>query len=384
MSGNILISKGNIEEWEDACFTHNQAIGIADGVGGWSNYGMSSADFSNELMKRCEKLCIKVLQIRKFTSNLIKSSEFKLKLSDYKWPISEQVKCGRFHAHSFWYTEEGENEFPLKNLLEESEVYQDDNDNLSFELGKQNQSVPLDPLLIIEEAYKYIKSFGSSTICVCTLEENKLKVANLGDSGMILLRYNQEEQESKVISCTQDQQHEFNAPYQLAKIPKDIQEKINAKRNNIDLSEEKSQPTLFWEDPPESADTYEINVRAKDIAILGTDGLFDNLFLDDILDIVDMYMRSLLKSKEKKIKSSSKNICFDKLSNDMSFTEKEAQVLAWKLGKAAKTKSRSMRTISPFEQKYNKFMEDKKEEEVDHIWQGGKSDDIGVVVSFII
>lgn len=85
--------------------------------------------------------------------------------------------------------------------------------------------------MIIEGAYKKTKSSGSSTICLCTLEGNHLKVANLGDSGMILLRYNHEEEGSKVISCTQEQQHEFNAPFQLANIPQDLLQNISEKMN---------------------------------------------------------------------------------------------------------------------------------------------------------
>lgn len=101
ISGNVLMSKGNVEECEDACFIHNQAIGIADGVGGWANYGMSSADFSNELMKRCLELCTKMVQIRKFAADNIKSEEFKLKFSDFNSSVSNQIKSRRFHANSF-------------------------------------------------------------------------------------------------------------------------------------------------------------------------------------------------------------------------------------------------------------------------------------------
>jgi serine/threonine protein phosphatase PrpC len=36
---------------EDAFFTHSRALGVSDGVSGWYQYGIDSAEFSNQLMK---------------------------------------------------------------------------------------------------------------------------------------------------------------------------------------------------------------------------------------------------------------------------------------------------------------------------------------------
>ena len=40
---------------EDAYFVTERALGVADGVSGWYQYGIDSADFSRQLMKNCEK-----------------------------------------------------------------------------------------------------------------------------------------------------------------------------------------------------------------------------------------------------------------------------------------------------------------------------------------
>lgn len=38
---------------EDAFFITDIGVGVSDGVGSWSNYGIDSSLFSNTLMKEC-------------------------------------------------------------------------------------------------------------------------------------------------------------------------------------------------------------------------------------------------------------------------------------------------------------------------------------------
>ena len=40
---------------EDAYFIHKKGFGVADGVGGWNDVGISAKDFANELMINCKK-----------------------------------------------------------------------------------------------------------------------------------------------------------------------------------------------------------------------------------------------------------------------------------------------------------------------------------------
>lgn len=51
---------------------------------------------------------------------------------------------------------------------------------------------------------------GSCTACVVLLDGSKLRTANLGDSGFMVLRKDQIQYVSRA------QQHSFNFPYQLA------------------------------------------------------------------------------------------------------------------------------------------------------------------------
>lgn len=49
--------------------------------------------------------------------------------------------------------------------------------------------IKIDPSTILKQAYKSVTAYGSSTACVCTINGRTLKIANLGDSTCILLRY---------------------------------------------------------------------------------------------------------------------------------------------------------------------------------------------------
>jgi len=48
----------------------------------------------------------------------------------------------------------------------------------------------------------------------------------------------------------------------------------------------------FCEDSPEDSDDYQLRVREGDLLILGTDGIFDNLFEEEILEIVKVFTRA--------------------------------------------------------------------------------------------
>ncbi|KAG2440270.1 hypothetical protein HXX76_004382 [Chlamydomonas incerta] len=109
----------------------------------------------------------------------------------------------------------------------------------------------------------YLK--GSSTVCLALMKPNKqLEIANVGDSGVRILR------NGKVIFGTEAQQHAFNMPFQLSH------------PNNV-------------EDPDsaDDADVHLVEVQDGDVIMLATDGLFDNVFDDEIEQIVSHQLREL-------------------------------------------------------------------------------------------
>lgn len=111
-----------------------------------------------------------------------------------------------------------------------------------------------DPVRIMCEAYNAaLRVQGSSTACIITLDGLRLNAANLGDSGFMVLRGTQ------IIYRTKEQQHSFNFPYQIG---------------------------TGSADRPEHAQRITIEVQPGDLIILGTDGLWDNLFDEDIVELV--------------------------------------------------------------------------------------------------
>lgn len=94
-----------------------------------------------------------------------------------------------------------------------------------------------DPKQILQEAYDYASTVtGSSTACIASIEANRLRIANLGDSGLLLIRNNE------LVLKTREQQHSFNFPFQIG-------------TGSTDL--------------PQHAETYDVEIEAGDIVILG-------------------------------------------------------------------------------------------------------------------
>jgi hypothetical protein len=46
---------------EDAFFITDVGVGVSDGVGSWSSYGIDSSLFSNTLMRECQKFIQRVI-----------------------------------------------------------------------------------------------------------------------------------------------------------------------------------------------------------------------------------------------------------------------------------------------------------------------------------
>jgi protein phosphatase PTC7 len=53
----------------------------------------------------------------------------------------------------------------------------------------------------------------------------------------------------------------------------------------------------FCNDSPEDSDIYQLRVREGDLLVLATDGVFDNLFQEEILLIVKNFSKRTPKSK---------------------------------------------------------------------------------------
>lgn len=196
-SGSLSIGSKKYSFGDDSYFIARSktadVLGVADGVGGWRNYGIDPSAFSTSLMRVCERL----------------------------------VCNGHFKPQS------------PANLIQDS--YEE----------------------ILAHKYPLI---GGSTACVVALHkaERTIYTANLGDSGFLLIR------NGEVVHRSVEQQHYFNTPFQLTVAPPE-------------------QEGLVLSDRIDQAAKTSFAVEEDDILLMGTDGLFDNMHEDMIIDLVTKY-----------------------------------------------------------------------------------------------
>eukprot|EP00934_Nitzschia_sp_Nitz4_P007346 Nitzschia sp. Nitz4//scaffold13_size275219//264513//266508//NITZ4_000930-RA/size275219-augustus-gene-0.245-mRNA-1//1//CDS//3329536182//7336//frame0 len=215
------------------------------------------------------------------------------------------------------------------------------------------------PSDILTEAYERVKAkdiIGSCTACIAMFDtiRHQLHFSNLGDSGIIVLRhmdsdvagslaqesvYSGGEQPSdlRVAFVSQQQLHSFNHPYQLGWVGYEQQEKNSFKAVS-------------------DAGVTSVHIRHGDIIIMGTDGLFDNVEVEDIAKVC-------LDWEQNNGSTSGSDISADDVTG-----------LASKLCEVAREKSLDRSIDSPFAilAKDNDIM-----------WSGGMPDDCTVVIAHV-
>ncbi|MFQ6621804.1 hypothetical protein Gotur_002280, partial [Gossypium turneri] len=240
LSGSCYLPHPDKEDTggEDAHFicADEQAVGVADGVGGWADLGVDAGLYSRELM-----------------SNSVSA-------------IQEEPKGS------------------------------------------------IDPARVLEKAHSSTKAKGSSTACIIALTDQGLHAINLGDSGFMVVR------DGCTIFRSPVQQHDFNFTYQLES------------GSNGDL--------------PSSGQVFAVPVAPGDVIIAGTDGLFDNLYNNEITAVVVHAVRAGL----------------------------GPQVTAQKIAALARQRAQDRDRQTPFSTAA---------QDAGFRYYGGKLDDITVVVSYI-
>ncbi|CAI5709700.1 hypothetical protein KXD40_005436 [Peronospora effusa] len=188
----------------------------------------------------------------------------------------------------------------------------------------------LTPLQVLTVAHRNAKCLGSSTACIVQLDDLSLRAINLGDSGFILCRLHSDDKVGgalrwQIVHETSSQCHYFNCPYQLG---------FGANG-----------------DEPEMGEVYDVETQEGDVIVLGTDGLFDNLFPKQIACLLDTILPSMPE-------------------HDLHSMKKVASCIAHTAHEAAKcTKTKTPFAIAVHQAGYE--------------YRGGKMDDITVVTSLV-
>lgn len=202
---------------------------------------------------------------------------------------------------------------------------------------------------------------GGSTAVVSLLNPNgTLEVANLGDSGYIHLRLN------AVHGYSEPQIHAFNTPFQLSIIPPAILRRMQA-FGGSQLA-----------DLPSDSEVFKHDVRHGDVLVFATDGVWDNLFNQDILRIVSAAMT---KSGAWLGSETGATRVRPDLSvlTDVPATEGNSKIpgtlqgaIAVGITSAAKAASVNTKLDGPFAKEVKKYYPLER-------WRGGKVDDICVI-----
>ncbi|CAE7326129.1 unnamed protein product [Symbiodinium sp. CCMP2592] len=126
--------------------------------------------------------------------------------------------------------------------------------------------------LAVAEAESRAVAFGGSTIAVLCQNRSQIGVANLGDSGFLLLRRGRKGM--RIVTRSREQQHAFNCPYQLTRLPEALLGRVSKKR-------------LAKIDTASDCEYYTEEIAQGDLVLMFSDGFSDNMHDHELLDIVN-------------------------------------------------------------------------------------------------
>ncbi|KAK4378610.1 hypothetical protein RND71_000472 [Anisodus tanguticus] len=125
-------------------------------------------------------------------------------------------------------------------------------ENSEFIVSQCDEDLINDPKQVLKLSVSATDSPGSSTVLIAHFDGKALHVANIGDSGFIVIR------NGSVYRKSSPMIHEFNFPIQIEK----------------------------GDDPSQLLEEYKIELDEGDIIVTATDALFDNLYDQEIVSIV--------------------------------------------------------------------------------------------------
>ncbi|KAI7831373.1 phosphatase 2C-like domain-containing protein [Gamsiella multidivaricata] len=316
---------GKVDAGEDAFFhvstPSRVALGVADGVGGWSEMGVDPALFSWALMNNAENIA---------------------QLTDTTPPEEPSA------------------------------------------LTAGGERTVLDAQTILDGAYSELVQSGtveagSSTACILSLCKmtGTLKASNLGDSSFLLIRDNQ------CIYESPSQQHFWNCPYQLTVLPPKLrqqqqqqkQQQTQANGNAQEPAESRETKKIktksYVQDLPKDAMQTTHQLQDGDVIVLATDGFWDNVFTKEALELVNRELGDIIREQRHRHDAE------DEFKRDeqpkLSAEEILARVraLSKRLTNTARRFSLDPKRMTPFSQGAR------------HIKCGGKIDDITVIVTLV-
>lgn len=218
---------------------NSQKKGVADGVGGWGELGIDAGEYARSLMLNCRDAAASA--------------------------TAEAEKKRKKEAKS-----------------------NSSGDKKSSPRSSSSSSLFVDPKAVLTVGHSRTTAQGSATACVLSLDPRtgELAAANLGDSGFVIVggggggggggssknggngssnssSSSGGEVAGRVAFKSPQQQHGFNFPYQLG-------------------------AAGSASDSPADAEEFLLPTNPGDVVVVGTDGLFDNVFADEVARLASL------------------------------------------------------------------------------------------------
>eukprot|EP00922_Rhytidocystis_sp_ex-Travisia-forbesii_P004665 GHVS01006871.1.p1 GENE.GHVS01006871.1~~GHVS01006871.1.p1 ORF type:complete len:1183 (-),score=193.29 GHVS01006871.1:586-4134(-) len=377
----------------DAYFlaSDGRAVGVADGVGEWDTFGLNPRMFAEEVMQGCKQMADSIGESRRYADSVRKRRAYRLAVTaaGEVWPERQEPGddwSDEKHKDGFSTSSEvgsDQEESPTcTTVLCDSAASYEPSPSISPAHKRAHPTLYPGPPLqrppksfhrryvadsriedrakrLLSEGFRNARSFGSCTGLVACLDEDgsHLGVANLGDSALIVLR----RQKVFTMSCvyrTREQQHQFNCPFQLSRLPEPSQFADLLAQGKERLVRVLQNNAMMPQDTPEMAACVSIGVKEGDLILVGTDGLFDNLFDYEICQLANLALSP-----------------YDSIVLHDKTLVTSAYSVARALGEAASYRSRDPRARTP-------FMRHARQSGANYL--GGKLDDITVVACWVV
>ncbi|GAW78887.1 hypothetical protein, conserved [Plasmodium gonderi] len=124
----------------------------------------------------------------------------------------------------------------------------------------------------------------------CLDEENSQKCTNINQFNNYRFRYfDHERNYFDIIYKSKIQQHYFNCPYQITFMPTNLKSNVQNNKNTQNSTKSKVKMNTYNDIISKCLRYCEysiIDIKTNDVIISGSDGLFDNLYDDDIMEIL--------------------------------------------------------------------------------------------------
>ncbi|CAI5472290.1 unnamed protein product [Closterium sp. Yama58-4] len=249
---------------DDAYLVEGNWLGVADGIGTWTDQGINAGLYSREMMWNC----VNVIRSRQEGADSDEDADSDDEFADHLEGGRSDSELDSDHNDSAGVGRGAAAGGSLDGMGggaggrrgragagggvvsgvgaggdDYDYGYYDDEEDLD----------PMDPKGVIEESHSRTDLRGSCTITLAVLDKDRLRVASIGSCGFVLLR------RGELVIRSERMEHSFGNPFQIGHEAGD---------------------------GPDCAKDYTIPVQAGDAILLATNGLFDNLFLDTIVRVL--------------------------------------------------------------------------------------------------